>query len=344
MIKRPVHKCYQCYQWWQFWHLEQSFTCWLVTTQWTLLCDVTPLAILNVAIFSQGYFSQGDYAIKKFFTITIISFGLEVCFIRKYKILTWIVYLIVNKLFHRSYCYILLWGFLQSIVGSTVDPTANSEVESAVQFADCGLYYGSSILQQAYCSQKPFQTVNSNQSLDPKECLLIHPVPYLLGLKKFDLANFNKPVTTEKSWLYRLIRLKKWIKFWCRTLVQRLDFPNRYYELEDSTPGLHSNHKKKWSWYQGQLLKIVDSHFPLSAVLVLFFFKCFRQLPVFLSTARAGNVFRSVYQSFCSQGRGRSASKRSMQQKGRSVQPLWYWHLEAATAAVGTHPTKMHSC
>ena len=65
---------------------------------------------------------------------------------------------------------------------------------------------------------------------------------------------------------------------------------------------------------------------------------------MFLPTAREGNVFRSVCQSFCSQGGGGLPSGQRPQtdrdppgQRSPPPPPV-------ATAAVNTHPTGMHSC
>ena len=52
----------------------------------------------------------------------------------------------------------------------------------------------------------------------------------------------------------------------------------------------------------------------------------------FLPTSREGNVFRSVCQSV-----------NHSVHRGSGLPNPPYWHLVAATAAVGTHPTRMHS-
>ena len=66
-----------------------------------------------------------------------------------------------------------------------------------------------------------------------------------------------------------------------------------------------------------------------------------------LPTAREGNIFRGICQSFCSQGVS-GPSPSSGQRIPRKKPPLdrdpRNWHLVAATAAVGMHPTGMHSC
>ena len=67
-----------------------------------------------------------------------------------------------------------------------------------------------------------------------------------------------------------------------------------------------------------------------------------------LLTAREGNVFRGVCHSFCSLGGGSASRERGVclhRGSGQSPHPpFWCWHPVAATAAISTHPTGMHSC
>ena len=83
---------------------------------------------------------------------------------------------------------------------------------------------------------------------------------------------------------------------------------------------------------------------------------------VFIADRKEGNVLRSVSQSFCSRGggeeggilslpvcshvpsgRGVSAPRGYLLPGGGAGMASWYWHLVAAIAAVGTHPTEIHS-